>query len=107
LLHIQHLRIKRQAKHPVRFEPKGCFEISRRQGDIIIGNVGAGKRIIFATYFLQGLIITLNVPGAAKHQVFKQMRKACTGRIFIARPNIIENIDSCHGGAGVLVDIHL
>ena len=71
LLHIQHLRIERQAQHPVRFEPEGRFQVSRRKGNVIIGNVGAGKGVIFATNFLQRFVVTRDILRSTKHQMLK------------------------------------
>ncbi len=106
LLHSQHLRIERQTQHPIRFEPEGRLQIGRGQGDVIIGDVGTGEGIVFAPDALQWLVIARNMLRAAEHQVLEQVGKTRPGGVFIARADVVKDIDRSQRRGRIGMDKH-
>jgi hypothetical protein len=71
---------------------------------MIVGKIVGRIGVVFSSGHLKWFIIVGDIDRAPKHQVLKQMGKACFAGILISCTYIIHDIHHRHGSRSVLVD---
>lgn len=94
------------AAHTVGLENQGALEAFGGEGDVVVGIVVVGESVAFAAEFVDDHVEIGEASGAAEHEVFEQMRKACTRRVFVAGTGTVEQVDGDKRGGGVAVEQH-
>ena len=59
---------------------------------MVVGDVVAGKSIVASTGLFHDLVVLGNMHRPAKHQVFKEVRESGFIRLFIARTDIVQDV---------------
>ena len=101
-LHFEALLAESQLQHTVGLQPEGRLHIRLGNGEVIVGDVIIGPRIVFAARQLQRSVIVGNMHGTAEHQVFEQMGKPRVLGMLVAGADIIHDVQRHHLRAGVL-----
>ena len=94
------------AAHAVGLENQGSLKAFGGEGDVIVGVVVVGECVAFAAKFVDDHVEIGEASCAAEHEVFEEVGKACTRRVFVAGTSTIEQVDGDERGGGVAVEQH-
>ena len=94
------------AAHAVGLENQGSLKAFGGEGDVIVGVVVVGESVAFAAKFVDDHVEIGEASCAAEHEVFEEVGKACTRRVFVAGTGTIEQVDGDKRSGGVAVEQH-
>jgi len=95
-----------ESGHAVGFQPEGRLDIVLRQGNIEVRIIVIGEGVVVAAGHLHRQVEIGHVARAAEHEVFEQVREARAGGIFVARPDLVEDVYGREFRLAVAVDGH-
>ena len=95
-LHFQTPFVEVERKHAVTFQPEACFYILTGKGDVIVGDIVVGPRIVFASGILNVHVIVGYIYRAAEHEMFEKVRKPRVVGVLISCSHIVEHVQSNH-----------
>ena len=105
-LHPQRLGVETQPQHTVALEVHHRLDVLRRHDVKEVGEVIGRPGVVLAPGILEFLVKRRYVDRAAEHQMLEQMRYAGEPARLVARPGIIEHVDSHHDCRRVVVVYH-
>ena len=90
-----------EREHAVAFQPETYFHVLTGKGDVVVGDVVVGPRIVFSTGALHVSIIVWNVYRATEHQVLEEVGKAGVFGVLVACSHVVKYVQRYHLCIGI------